>query len=107
MINYNDMNNYEKKTLNWWYCDNIVHQQHEGQIGLLHLGEPSVFILVRDYADMYFRSYDEFASHIAEVNFLYPEERKDCDLEELLTDAWNFMALQERKEEEMYDEEWE
>ena len=98
--------NYEDRTLNWWYCDNIVHPQHDGHVGLLHLGSPSVFVLIRDYADMYFRSYEEFAEHIAEVNFLYPEERELTDLEELLTDAWNFMAMQERKDEELADE-WE
>ena len=96
--------NYEERTLNWWYCDNIVHPHHEGHVGLLHLGSPSVFVLIRDYADMYFRSYEEFAEHIAEVNFLYPEERDETDIDSLLTDAWNFMALQERRDEELADE---
>lgn len=93
-----------ERTFNWWYCDNIVHPKHKGQLGLLHLGEPSVFILIKDDADLYFRSYEEFAEHIAEVNFLYPEERKTTNMSKLLTDAWNFMALQERKEEEIVNE---
>lgn len=95
------------ETLNWWYCDNIVHPQHQGQIGLLHLGEPMAFVLVRDYADAYFSSYDEFCEHIAEVNFLHPEDRANADIDELLRQAWNFIALQEQKEEELseyYDE---
>jgi hypothetical protein len=96
--------NYEERTLNWWYCDNIVHPKHEGHVGLLHLGSPSVFVLIRDYADMYFRSYEEFSEHIAEVNFLYPEEREETDIDALLIDAWNFMALQERRDEELADE---
>lgn len=91
------MEDYEKRTLNWWYCDNLVHPQHEGQIGLLHLGEPSVLILVRDYADMYFRSYEEFSSHIAEVNFLYPEERQTTDLEELLGTSWHCRRGKKKK----------
>lgn len=98
--------NYEERTLNWWYCDNIVHPKHDGHVGLLHLGSPSVFVLIRDYADMYFRTYEEFSEHIAEVNFLYPEEREETDIDTLLIDAWNFMALQERRDEELADE-WE
>lgn len=98
--------NYEERTLNWWYCDNIVHPKHEGHVGLLHLESPSVFVLIRDYADMYFRSYEEFAEHIAEVNFLYPEEREETDIDALLIDAWNFMELQERRDEELANE-WE
>lgn len=89
------------ETLNWWYCDNIVHPQHQGQIGFLHLGEPMAFVLVRDYADAYFASYVEFREHIAEVNFLHPGDRENADIDELLRQAWNFMALQEQKEEEL------
>lgn len=43
-------------------------------------------------------------AHIAEVNFLYPEERESTNLEELLIDAWNFMALSEEADEEACEE---
>ena len=65
------------------------------------------FVLIRDYADVYFAPYDKFCKHIAEVNFLHPEDRANADIDELLRNAWNFMALQELKEEELsecYDE---
>lgn len=65
------------------------------------------FVLIRDYANAYFASYEEFCKHIAEVNFLHPEDRANADIDELLRKAWNFMALQEQKEEELserYDE---
>lgn len=93
---------YIERTTNWWYCDNIV--THKGEIGLLHMGFPRVFVLIRDQADIAFASYEEFSEHIAEVNFFTPSEREEANLEEILTDAWNFMALQEREEERLYME---
>lgn len=63
--------------------------------------------LIRDYDDAYFASYDEFRDHIAEVNFLHPGDRENADIDELLRRAWNFMVLQEQKDEELseyYDE---
>jgi hypothetical protein len=94
----------KERSLNWWYCDNNVNPHHSGQIGLMHLGSPTVFILIRDSADICFCSYEEFSEHIAEVNFLYPEERKNANIEELLIDAWNFMALSEEADEEACEE---
>ena len=86
-------------TLNWWMCDNLVHPAHAGQVGLLHLGDPAVFILIRNYDDAYFATFDDFAASITEVNYLYPDERATYDTEALLVDAWNFLVLQEQAEE--------
>lgn len=88
----------------WWYCDNIVTQKHKGQIGLLHMTEPQVFILIRDYSDSYFASFEEFSENIAEVNFFNYKDREHTDLESLLVDAWNFMSKQEETEEEMFNQ---
>ncbi len=88
------------KTFNWWYCDNIVHPKMEGVIGLLHLGEPNVFVLFRDLADIEFSDYESWKEGVAEVQFIYPEERKKFDVDEILLDAWNFSVLQTEKDEE-------
>ena len=92
----------KERTKNWWYCDNIV--THRGQIGLLHMDFPQVFILIRDEKDAYFATFEEFKNKIAEVNFFDSTDREKTNIEELLTDAWNFMALQEEIEEEIYKE---
>lgn len=84
---------------NWWWCDNIIN--HEGEFGLLHMGFPRVFILIRNEEDVFRCSFEEFANSFAEVNYLTPEERNEEDTERLLIDAWNFMALQEEKEEDL------
>lgn len=90
------------KFKNWWYCDNIV--SHRGQIGLLSMNEPRVFILIRDYADCYFADFDEFRKSIAEVNFFDTSDRQTADIESILVDAWNFMATQVAEEERLFEE---
>lgn len=90
----------------WWFCENIVN--HPGQVALLRMGFPQVFILIRDYGESYFASFEEFRENIAEVNFFNPSDRETADLEDILTDAWNFLSLEEEEEErqaEMLEEE--
>ena len=86
----------------WWYCENILC--HEGQIALMRMDFPRVFVLIRDYSEACFCTYEDFAEHIAEVNFLDPKDRDNSDLEEILTDAWNFLSLTEREEERLYND---
>ena len=83
----------------WWFCDNILCRK--GQIGLLKLDFPQVFILVRDEAAFYNGTFEDFCNSVAEVNFLDPDDRKTADLESILTDAWNYAALTEREEERL------
>ena len=87
-----------KRSHSWWFCENLVN--HKGMVGLLRLEFPRVFILVRDYSVAYFADYEDWASQIAEVNFLDPEDREGADIDEILTDAWNFFSLQEDADEQ-------
>ena len=86
----------------WWYCENILC--HEGQIALMRMDFPRVFILIRDYSEAYPCTFEDFRDRIAEVNFLDPKEREGADVENIIIDAWNFLALTERKEDELYEE---
>lgn len=90
-----------ERSKNWWYCENMI--QHPEQVGLLKMDFPQLFILIRDYGDAYFADFEEFRSHIAEINFFDPSERKNADLDEIIVDAWNFLALSEQYDEEAYD----
>ena len=91
-------------TLNWWVCDNIVHPAHSGQLGLLSLNEPQVFILLRD-GDCVFAEYEEFRDNIAELNFLRPQDRTTANIEQIMIEAYNFLVLQDEEEERRYLEE--
>lgn len=89
----------KNRTLNWWYCDNIVHPQHKNQIGLLHMGEPRVFILVRNYGDIYPGDFNTFKQHIeVSCTSKYDREIYNKMEEQVLTEAYNFLSLQEAEE---------
>ena len=85
----------------WWCCDNLVC--HAGQIGLLHMGFPRVFILLRNGDDI-FADFDEFKNGLAEVNFLDPSEREGADIDEILRQAYNFLVLQDEEEDRRAEE---
>lgn len=89
-----------QRSASWWFCENIVN--HPGQVGLLRMDFPQVFILIRNYADIYPGTYEHFRDNVAEVNFFNPKDRKNADVDDILTDAWNFLVLEEEKEEEEY-----
>lgn len=86
-----------EKSRHWWLCDNIVC--HDGQIGLLRMDFPRVFILMRDYGRAYWADFDEWKRDLVEVNFFSPSEREEANLDEILREAWNFLALEEEEEE--------
>lgn len=86
----------------WWFCENIVN--HHGQVALLRMDFPRVFILIRDYDSCYGESFETFRDNIAEVNFFNPSEREGVDVESLLIDAWNFLSLEEEEEERLAEE---
>lgn len=85
----------------WWFCENIIN--HPGQVGLLRMEFPRVFILMRDYEVAYWASYEEWKKDIAEVNFFNPIDRELADLDTILTEAWNFLALEEEEEDRQYE----
>jgi hypothetical protein len=85
-------------TKHWWWCDNIVHPFHEGQMALLKMSEPQCFILLRDMADAYFARWEDF-KRIAEINFFNPADRASANLEEILINAYNFVRLQDEENE--------
>lgn len=87
-----------------WYCDNIVDYRH--QIGLLHLGFPRCFVLMKSDADFYYcHDFEQWKTMIAEINWLDPSDRgTQAEQEEVLTRLWNFSIEQEAMEESLYGE---
>lgn len=88
------------RSASWWFCENIVN--HKGQIGLLRMDFPRVFILIRD-DDKLMCDFEQFRDNIAELNFMTPSERDEADTEEILIDAWNFLSLQEEEEDTLFE----
>lgn len=85
----------------WWYCDNILC--HPGMVGLLRMDFPRVFLLMRDYDTAYWAGFEEWKSDLVEVNFFTPSEREEADLDNILIDAWNFLALIEEEEDRQFE----
>lgn len=90
-----------ERSAHWWYCDNIIN--HPGQVGLLRMDFPRVFILIRDYDIAYWAGLEEWKNDIIELNFFNPSERAEADIDSILTEAWNFLALTEEEEDRQYE----
>lgn len=91
-----------KNTNSWWFCENIIN--HPQQVGLLRMDFPQVFVLIRNYGENYFASFEDFRNGVAEVNFFRPEDRASADIETILTEAWNFLALTEMEEDRLFEQ---
>ena len=83
-----------------WVCDNIVHQQE--QIGLFHLDFPRCFILIPDNTAFQMECADDFNKEYCQINWLDPsEDISEGEKRAVLYRLWNFLATQERKEEDL------
>ena len=91
-----------ERSQHWWFCDNILN--HPEQCGLLRMDFPRVFILIRNQDLSYWADFDEWKNDIVELNFFNPSERREADIDSILIDAWNFLALYEEEEERQYEE---
>lgn len=76
---------------------------HPGHEFILHMVEPRCFIKYK-LADGYFASYEEFYGSVADVQWIDGERPDKHTQDRILTDAWNFLALDEaRLEEDLTD----
>ena len=83
-----------------WVCENIV--DHQEQIGLLHLDFPRCFILIPDNTSFQMECTDDFNKEYRKINWLDPsEEISEGEKRAVLDRLWNFLATQERKEEDL------
>lgn len=88
-----------------WYCDNILDYRH--QVGLLHLGFPRCFVLMKSDADFFWcKDFDTWMANVAEVNWLDPSDPGTPEeQQQVLTRLWNFAIEAEQMEEAIYMEE--
>lgn len=71
---------------------------------------PRVFVRY-NVGEAYFASFEEFVESIAEIQFLDGERPSNPEIEQIMTDIWNYIALEERRlEDDLANidiEEWE
>lgn len=88
----------------FYISENIL--LHPGQLAILKLTHPRLFLLF-NYGESYFASYEDWKANIADQQWLDPDDKPTTE-EEIdyhLTDCWNFLALHEREEQRLYNEE--
>lgn len=76
----------------YWLGENRQHFPEFETIIRMH--DPRVFIRFRTDLAM-FAGFDEFVGSIAEIQWIDGKPNEDMQLE-ILTDAWNFLAIEER-----------
>lgn len=63
-----------RRSKSWWYCDNCIN--HPNQVGLIRMDFPQVFVLIRNYHENYYCTFEEFKNGVAELNFFRPLDRE-------------------------------
>lgn len=82
----------------WVWGDNVLSNPD-----LLYLINLEYGVMVKfAHADAMWASYEEFANDIADVQFLNGVRPDEATVERLTVDAWNFLAICERIDEEGY-----
>lgn len=87
-----------------YWCDNII--DHYGMIGLLYLGFPRCFILIRDSSEFEFSDFESWKENLAEINWLDPNDKgTPKEQNEVIIKLWNFSVEYDEKNEELFNEE--
>lgn len=81
-----------KKYFHWVWGDNNIRPDNPHYLINLEIGISIRF----NYAESIFADYDDFYNGIADVQFLFGERPNDKKLEYILTDAYNFLCIEER-----------
>lgn len=77
---------------------------HPDQLGIVKLTYPRM-LLYFNYSTS-FTSFEDWKANHTEVQWLDPNDKPESEeeVEDILTDCWNFLALTEREEERLYEE---
>ncbi|HXR84313.1 MAG TPA: helix-turn-helix transcriptional regulator [Hanamia sp.] len=87
-----------------FYCaDNLL--LYPGEVAIIKLTHPRLFVRF-NYAVSFFSSFEDWVANQTDLQWLDEDDKPNTDeeIEEILTDCWNFLALQEREEDRLADE---
>ncbi len=77
----------------WVWGNNFIRGDEPSYLINLELGLSIRF----DYKEGFFASYEDFIENIADIQFMLGDRPDDEDeLERILTDAWNYLGIEER-----------
>lgn len=84
--------NLQEKYYHWVWGENHIRPDKPNYLINLELGISIKF----DYADGMFQDYEGFYESVADVQFLFGKRPGKERLEDILTDAYNFLGIEER-----------
>ena len=73
------------------------------QLAIIKITYPRLFLRF-NYGDSLFVSYDDWKANIAVQEWIDGERPGEEEVEYILTECWNFLALHENEEERLYEE---
>ena len=82
----------EKVYFHWFWGDNNIRQERPNYLANMDIGVCIKF----DYGDGMFASYEDFFENIADVQFVHGDRPGEDEVERILTEAWNFLGIEER-----------
>lgn len=87
----------------FYISENIL--LHPGKLAILKLTYPRLFLLF-NYGETLFTDFNDFKLNIAVQEWLDPNDKPTDpgEIDDIITECWNFLALTEREEDRMYDE---
>lgn len=87
-----------------FYCaDNLL--LHPDELIVIKLTDPRLFVRF-NYTDSIFTSFQDWKANHTDLQWIDPDDQPETEeeIEAILTDCWNFLALQEHEEERQADE---
>lgn len=91
----------EKQYFHWVFGENILRE--DNPVYLINLEHGVSFRF--EYQEVYFATFEEFSSSLADTQFLSGNRPAQDVISYLIIEAWNFLALVEREEENYHNEE--
>lgn len=85
----------KEKYKHFVWGENNISQENQ-QTYIIKLDFPACSIRF-NYADGMFASFEQFYENIADVQFFTGDRPGEDEVQEILIDAWNFLALEENK----------
>lgn len=81
----------EEVFLHWIWGENNVIKNRQTYLINLKIGVSIRF----NYEEAAFASYEEFVDNVADIQFIYGSRPNKDDVDNILTEAWNFLCAEE------------
>ena len=86
----------------FYFSENIM--LYPGQAAITKLTHPRLFVRF-NYGESIFINYEDWKNNHTDLQWLDPDDKPDTEeIEYHLTDCWNFLAMHEREEDRLFED---